>query len=101
VLAIGALLGLAGVVAESGTPEQGARLFGAAEGLIALLGTPSFPRDQPARDRSLAALAALLSDDRLATVRESGRTLTFEQAVAEARTVAERVTGAPMVLRPE
>jgi predicted ATPase len=92
-LAIGSLLGLAGVVAESGAAEQGARLFGAAEGLIALLGTPSFPRDQPARDRALAALTAQLGDDCLNALRESGRALTFEQAVAEARAVTGQVSG--------
>jgi predicted ATPase/DNA-binding XRE family transcriptional regulator len=91
VLAIGPLLGLAGVIAESGAPEQGARLFGAAEGLIALLGTPSFPRDQPARNRALASMTDLLGKDRLAALREAGRILTFAQAVAEARAAAEQI----------
>jgi predicted ATPase/DNA-binding XRE family transcriptional regulator len=93
VLAIGSLLGLAGVFAESGYAEQGARLFGAAEGIMASIGAPVFPRDHPARDHALAALAAALDDDRLATMRDSGRTLTFQQVVSEAKSVAEQISG--------
>ena len=92
-LAVGSLLGLAGVAAESGSAEQGARLFGAAEGIAASFGAPIFPRDHPARDRALTALTALLGEDHLAAAREAGRILTLEQAVAEARPVAERVAG--------
>jgi predicted ATPase/transcriptional regulator with XRE-family HTH domain len=91
VQAIGSLLGLAGVVAELGAPEEGARIFGAAEGFISQFGTPVFPRDQPAHDRALAALTTLLGEDHLAAVRHAGRTLTFEQAISEARTAAEHV----------
>lgn len=91
VLAIGPLLGLAGVIAEFRLAEQGARLFGAAEGLIALLGTPSFPRDQPARERAFAALRASLGEQRLSAIRAEGRTLTFEQAVTEAKAAARQV----------
>lgn len=91
VMAVGPLLGMAGVVAESGNAVQGARLLGAAEGLITLLGTPSFPRDQPARDRGLAALTALLNEERLVALRDAGRSLTFEQSVNEARAAAEQV----------
>jgi tetratricopeptide (TPR) repeat protein len=94
-LAVGPLLGLAGVAAEFGNAEQGARLFGAAEGIMASLGAPIFPRDRPARDRAFAALTTLLGEDHSASIREAGRILTFEQAVAEARTVAEKFTGLP------
>jgi tetratricopeptide (TPR) repeat protein len=93
VLAIGPLLGLAGVIAEFGLAEQGARLFGAAEGIMAALGTPNFPRDQPARDRALVALTALLGEERLAAHRDTGRGLMFEQALTEARGVTEQVAG--------
>ena len=44
-----ALHGLAGVAAESGRPEAGARLLGAAERIISSLGAPAYPRDQPVR----------------------------------------------------
>ena len=53
---VSSLLGLAGIAAESGSPEQGARLFGAAEGVGARLEAPIFPRDHAVRDRALAAL---------------------------------------------
>lgn len=93
VLAIGPFLGFAGVLAAAGSAEVGARMFGAAEGLIALLGTPSFPRDQPARDRAFAALTALLGEEHYAEIRDAGRSLTFEQAAIEARAAVEQVAG--------
>jgi predicted ATPase/DNA-binding XRE family transcriptional regulator len=90
-LAVGPLLGLSGVFAESGYAEQGARLFGAAEGIMASLGAPSFPRDHPARDRAFAALMAFLGESRLAAILDTGRALTFEQVVTEAKGTAEYV----------
>ena len=54
---------------------------------------PLFPRDQPIRERCLAALTTLLGDDRLAAAREAGRTLRVEQAVAAAMAVAAAVAG--------
>lgn len=91
VAAIGPLLGLAGVFAEFGYAEQGARLFGAAEGIMALLGAPVFPRDQPARGRALDALTTVLGEDHLVALRERGRTLTIDQAITEARSVAGQI----------
>ena len=89
---IGASLhGLAGVAAESGWPEAGARLLGAAEGLAFALGAPAYPRDQPVRARALAALTAALGEERLEAGREAGRALTLEAAIAEAEAVAETV----------
>ncbi|MCD6058137.1 MAG: adenylate/guanylate cyclase protein [Thermomicrobiales bacterium] len=85
------LHGLAGVAAESGWPEAGARLLGAAEGLALALGAPAYPRDQPVRARALAALTAALGEERLEAGREAGRALTLEAAIAEAEAVAETV----------
>jgi predicted ATPase/DNA-binding XRE family transcriptional regulator len=85
------LHGLAGVAAESGRPEAGARLLGAAERIISSLGTPAYPRDQPVRARALAALMAALGEERLATGREAGWVLTLDAAIAEAQAVAETV----------
>lgn len=90
-LAVGSLLGLAGVAAESESAERGARLFGAAEGIAASFGAPIFPRDHPARDRALATLTEALGEQRLAATREVGCALTLDQAVAEAKAVAEAV----------
>jgi tetratricopeptide (TPR) repeat protein len=92
---VSSLLGLAGIAAEFGSPEQGARLFGAAEGVGARLEAPIFPRDHPVRARARAALTQVLGERRLAAARESGRALTLDQAVAEAKTVAEMITGLP------
>jgi tetratricopeptide (TPR) repeat protein len=88
-LAASALLGLAGIAAESGRAEQGARLLGAAEAMAASFGAPIFPRDQPIRDRCLSALKAALGEERLAAAREEGRGLTVEQAIAQAQVVTD------------
>jgi hypothetical protein len=88
-LVASALLGLSGIATESGSPEQGAHLLGAAEAMTASFGAPIFPRDQPVRDRCLSALTAALGEERLAAAREVGRTLTVEQAIAQALDVAD------------
>jgi predicted ATPase/class 3 adenylate cyclase len=89
------LHGLAGVAAESGRPEEGARLLGAAEGLASSLGAPAYPRDQPVRARALTTLTAALGVERLAAAREAGRALSLEAAIAEAQAVAEVVKASP------
>jgi predicted ATPase/transcriptional regulator with XRE-family HTH domain len=83
------LLGLAGVAAASDRAEDGARLLGAADAIVTFLGAPIFPRDRPVRDRCLSALTAALGEERLAVAREAGRTLTVEQAIAQAQVVAD------------
>ena len=94
-MVVSSLLGLAGVAAEFGQPEAGARLLGAAEGILSLSARPSIPRDQPVRERALAALTAALGPERLAAAREAGRALTLEAAIAEAQAVAEAVMASP------
>jgi tetratricopeptide (TPR) repeat protein len=89
------LHGLAGVAAESGQPEAGARLLGAAERIIASLGAPAYPRDQPVRTRVRAALAEALGLDRLSAAREAGRALTPEAAIDAAEAVAATVMATP------
>jgi tetratricopeptide (TPR) repeat protein len=84
-------IGLSAVAVESGQREVAARLLGAAEGSAASLGMPIFTRDLPVRDRALAALTGALGPERLAVVREEGRALTREAAIAEARAVATAV----------
>ena len=63
-------------------------LLGAAEEMIASLGAPMFPRDQPIRERGVAVLHSVLGDERLAAMREAGRSMSIPQAVAEAGAVA-------------
>jgi hypothetical protein len=94
-LVASALLGLAGVAAELGRPEEGAHLLGAAEGSAASLGAPIFPRDRPVRDRALAALTAALGEPRLAAAREVGRALTVEEAIGMAQVVANGIMPLP------
>jgi predicted ATPase/transcriptional regulator with XRE-family HTH domain len=83
-----ALLGLSAVAATSQQAEVGAHLLGAAEEMIASLGAPMFPRDQPIRERGVAVLHSVLGDERLAAMREAGRSMSIPQAVAEAGAVA-------------
>ncbi|MGH2355883.1 MAG: hypothetical protein ACRDJN_30100, partial [Chloroflexota bacterium] len=85
------LHGLAGVAAASGQPEAGARLLGAAEGILAAVGAPMHPRDRPVLERALGALTTSLQPEQLAAAREAGRTLTVEAAIAEAEAVAAAV----------
>jgi ATP/maltotriose-dependent transcriptional regulator MalT len=89
------LNGLAGIAAEAGQPDEGARLLGAAEGIVAALGAPFFPRDQPIRKRGLAALTAALNEEQLTAARGAGHALTVEEAIAEAMAVAEAVVHSP------
>jgi tetratricopeptide (TPR) repeat protein len=89
-----AMLGLGGLAVASGQPEAGARLLGAAEGILASLGTPLFPRDRPIRERALAALTAALGAEQLAAAREMGQALTIKEVVAEAIAVGEAVVQA-------
>jgi len=92
-LVASALLGVAGVAAESGHEEAGARLLGAAEGIAASLGAPLFPRDRLVHERCLIALRTGLGKERLAIARDVGRLVGTEKAIAEAREVAEAVVG--------
>jgi tetratricopeptide (TPR) repeat protein len=91
-LLVGTVLhGLAGIAAATGHPEKGARLLGAAEGVVSSVGAPVYPRDQPVHARALATLTNALGEARLDVAREAGRTLTLETAIAEAQAVAAAV----------
>ena len=89
------LHGLAAVAAASGLAEEGAHLLGAAEGMIAALGAPMFPRDQPILERGLCMLSAALGEDRLTRARHTGRMMSTGEVIAAARDVAAAVTGSP------
>jgi non-specific serine/threonine protein kinase len=90
-----ALYGLAGVAAACGQPGTGARLLGAAEGIVSSLGAPMYPGDRLVRERALAALRVTLGPEQLAAGQEAGRALTLEAASAEAEAVAAAVTSSP------
>ena len=93
ILVVSALFGLASVAVTSGSPEAGAHLLGAAEGMSATLGAPMMPRDTPAFARGLAALTTALGEDQLAAMREAGRALNIEVAIADALHVATANAG--------
>ena len=95
ILVSSTLIGLATIAVADGQPETGAHLLGAAAGLDELIGAPLYPRDRPVRDRALAALTATLGEQRLAAAQESGRALTVEVAIAEARGVAAAILSSP------
>ena len=63
-LVVNALHGLVGVAAETGQPEVGGRLLGAAEGIATSMGSPMFVRDHLVHDRALAALCLALGGER-------------------------------------
>jgi predicted ATPase/transcriptional regulator with XRE-family HTH domain len=90
-LVVSSLLGLAGIAIEVGDPVAGARLLGTAEGIASSLGAPMYTRDHPVHDRVLATVRLALDEQRFANVRETGRALSIEVAIAEALTVAEAV----------
>jgi tetratricopeptide (TPR) repeat protein len=86
-----ALIGLAAIAAAFEQPETGASLLGAAEGVLASPAAPIRPKDQPVRERGLAAMSGALGEEKLAAAREAGRALTIDQAVARARAVSQAV----------
>jgi hypothetical protein len=90
-----ALIGLAGVAAVSEQPATGAALLGAAEGVLASLAAPIRPKDQPVRERGLAALTAALGEEPLALALQAGRALSVDEAIAQATAVGESVIHAP------
>jgi tetratricopeptide (TPR) repeat protein len=90
-----ALIGLAAVSVAAGRPREGARLLGAAEAWADTLGAPVFRRDLPVREGAVAGLTAAIGTEQFAVARAEGRTLSIEEAIAEARTIAEAVAPSP------
>jgi predicted ATPase/DNA-binding XRE family transcriptional regulator len=75
--------GLAGLVAES-EPERTARLFGATSAIIGAMGSRLNPSNQADYHYALAIARARLGDDAFDAAWVAGRSLTLEQALAEA-----------------
>jgi hypothetical protein len=80
--------GMAGVAAAQHQPAQAARLVGAAEALRESLKLTKSPVAHAYYDRVLSAVRAQLPADALHAAWQAGRTLTVEQAIAEAETFA-------------
>ncbi|MDQ3780757.1 MAG: LuxR C-terminal-related transcriptional regulator [Chloroflexota bacterium] len=90
------LVMILGEVAATAATEQVVRVLGALETLQADTGHPLSPRYQAVYARVEATLRAQLGEAAFAAARAAGRTLTLEQAVTEALTLAT-AKGAPMV----
>jgi predicted ATPase/DNA-binding XRE family transcriptional regulator len=78
------LEGLAEVAGAQDNPERSARLFGAAEGLLEVLGSPVYTYYKPdpsLYERTVSATRSRLGDVAFEEARERGRKMGFEQAV--------------------
>jgi predicted ATPase/DNA-binding SARP family transcriptional activator len=73
---------LAELAAAQGRPQQGARLLGAAEGLLDAVGGSWAPTYVAGRERAIAVLRAALGEEAFATARAAGRAMPLEQACA-------------------
>ena len=79
--------GLATVAGARGEGERSARLIGAAEGLHEAVGVPAYVYYEPYRseyERTMAAVRSELGEEGFEEARAEGRSMTFEQAVANA-----------------
>ncbi|HEX6507897.1 MAG TPA: tetratricopeptide repeat protein, partial [Chloroflexota bacterium] len=80
---MGTLLeGMAGVAAGTRHAERAAWLFGAAEALRRTMGTPRWPALESLYDRSVAAAATALGQERFLHALERGRAMALDQAVS-------------------
>ena len=96
------LAGLAGTLGRRGAPILAARLFGAAEQILATLGAPLDFADQVEFERNLAHARSQLDEAAFSAAHAAGRALTPAQAIAEALAIpasddqtALRTTEAP------
>src|SRR5215213_3923219 len=78
------LAGLAGTLGWLSRPALAARLFGAAEQILATLGTPLDFADQAEFERNLAYARSQLDEAAFSTAHATGRALTPAQAIVEA-----------------
>ena len=81
----------AGTVARAGRAEAGARLFGAAERLREVLGAPLPPSERDRYEKGVAFARAPLAADDFAAAWAAGRSLSLDDAIAEALHVAREV----------
>jgi non-specific serine/threonine protein kinase len=82
------LEGIAGVLVAARRPAAAARLYGAARALREALGAPVPPGDLDDYDRDVADARAQLGEAAFAAAWEAGRTMTVQEAAAEARAAA-------------
>ena len=79
--------GLGGVAGAQQQLECAARLYGAAQGFRSAIGAPLPAADQTLYEQQVATVEARLGAEAFAALREEGRGMTLEEAVACARGV--------------
>ncbi|MBC8163691.1 MAG: hypothetical protein H7Z42_20990 [Roseiflexaceae bacterium] len=89
-IAPAALEGIAGVLSMQLQPERAARLLGTAEALRETGPVARSLLEQPLYERILTSVRAQLAAHAIAAAWQSGRGLSAEQAIAEARTWVQR-----------
>jgi hypothetical protein len=77
--------------ASDAVRDEDAHLLGVAEAMLASLGAPVFPRDQPILIRTRTALTGALGEDHLTRARETGRTMSVAKAKELAGAVGQRI----------
>lgn len=87
---------LGGVAVGNGDAERGARLLGAAEGMIGRTATIFDPDDRAEHDARLASAKAALGSSRYEAFANDGRSLTDEAAVALALALLSAVAVGPV-----
>ncbi|MFN8592314.1 MAG: helix-turn-helix domain-containing protein [Thermomicrobiales bacterium] len=87
------LCGIAAIAVAIDQPEAAARLLGTAARLREASGSAAWPWEQARDDQTVAAARAALGDEAYAHARAAGREVSVSQAVAEAVTITDRVTG--------
>jgi tetratricopeptide (TPR) repeat protein len=85
------LMHVAHLAVEVGYVEQAACLFGAAETLYHITGTPPQPYELELGDRTEGAMRARLGPERYMTASGVGRSLSFAQALDEALTTVDLI----------
>jgi hypothetical protein len=76
---------LASLLSEHGRPSDAARLFGASEALLELIGKPLSRAQREPRDRGVTVLKQRLDPESLGTAWAEGRAMTLEQAITYAQ----------------
>jgi DNA-binding CsgD family transcriptional regulator/tetratricopeptide (TPR) repeat protein len=90
-----ALAGFGALASVRGEPERSARLLAAASVHSAAIGAPLRPVAQATFDRFTAEVRAALGESAFAVAGEAGRTLSFDDALAEARAEATETDESP------
>jgi hypothetical protein len=85
-----ALEGCAGLAQAQEQPERATGLYGASDGLRAVIGVPLPPRGREEADRDLAALRVTLGEAAFDSAWTAGRILTWEQAIEYALSEEEQ-----------